>query len=101
MLCVRKVRYSISVNNSYDIGPICPERSLRHGDSLSPYLFILCTEGLFALFSNTQAAGELNGCYIAQSSPSVTNLLFADDSFFFCRANVLECEVKHMLIVYV
>lgn len=53
MMCVESVNYSVQVNED-QVGPIIPSRGLRQEDPLSPYLFILCAEGLSALIKNSE-----------------------------------------------
>jgi len=67
---------------------IIPGRGLRQGDPLSPYLFIICAEGLSTLIRKDEAMGEINGVKICNNAPIISHLLFADDCFLFFRANV-------------
>ncbi|XP_058758128.1 uncharacterized protein LOC131631355 [Vicia villosa] len=89
MMCVTTVNYSILVNTEI-VGPIQPGRGLRQGDPLSPYLFILISEGLSALIKGAVAKGDIHGVQICRGAPSVSHLLFADDCFLFCRASISE-----------
>ena len=50
MLCVTSISYSILVNGEPK-RMIIPSRGIRQGDPLSPFLFLLCTEGLHGLIS--------------------------------------------------
>ena len=86
MLCVTTVQYNIIVNSDL-VDPITPGHDLRQGDPLSPYLFIICAEGLSAVIKQAEARGDYHGCRISIGAPSLSHLLFIDDCFFF----LLEC----------
>jgi hypothetical protein len=60
MSCVSTVQYRVRFN-SQETEIIKPTRGLRQGDPLSPYLFLLCTEGLTSLINQAEQEGELQG----------------------------------------
>ncbi|KAH9672066.1 reverse transcriptase domain-containing protein [Citrus sinensis] len=100
MLCVSTVRYRV-LHEGKELGPIVPCRGLRQGDPLSPYLFILCVDGLSSLIRRQERNGLIHGVRIARGAPSVSHLFFSDDSFLFFWANDNEANlIKHLLAVY-
>jgi hypothetical protein len=86
MECVSTVSYKIKVNGDLT-NSFKPERGLRQGDPLSPYLFLLCAEGFSALLQQAEQEGRIAGVKIRHAAPSVSHLLFADDSLILIRAN--------------
>ena len=100
MLCVSIVSYSVMINGAPK-GYICLTRGIRQGGPISPFLFLICTEGLHGLLTKSAVREDIHGFLINRRSPILTHLLFTDDSLLFCRSNVDECEkVLEVLHVY-
>ena len=100
MACIKSVSYSILLNGQPH-GHIIPERGLRQGDPLSPYLFLLVTEGLHSLFTKAEVDGVIRGVSLCANGPRISHLLFADDSLVFYRASISECvQIQSILHRY-
>ena len=56
IVCVGIVTYLILINGEPQ-GMIHPMRRIRQGDPLSPFLFLLCTEGLHGLIQHAAMMG--------------------------------------------
>ena len=68
---------------------------------MSPYLFILCAEGLSALLQKAEQRGKIEGIKICQRTPRVNHLFFADDSLILMKARANDAqELKHILDLY-
>lgn len=100
MLFVATVQYSVCFNGQL-VGPINPKRGLRQGDPISPYLFLICVEGLSKLITVAANNNEIKGWKVCSNAPALTHLLFTDDSFLFFRASTEEAiKVKAVLNEY-
>lgn len=86
MWCVTTVTYNV-VHGGRELGPVTPTRGIRQGDPLSPYLFILCVEGLSTVIQKSEARGHWRACKVGRGAPSVSHMFFADDSYLYCKAN--------------
>ncbi|CAA7037370.1 unnamed protein product [Microthlaspi erraticum] len=100
MWSISSVSYKVLINGDAK-GHVIPSRGLRQGDPLSPFLFIICTEALISLLRGAEDEGRITGLKIARGSPAVSHLLFADDSLFFCKTDILQCaELMKILDIY-
>ena len=85
MSCVKTVSYFIIVNGE-PTGMIYPKRGIRPGHPLSPFIFLVCTEGLPALLKHSARLGDIKGFSLCKQGPKLTHLFFADYSFVRDRA---------------
>lgn len=98
--CITYVSYS--VNTNWRLGEIFqPSRGLRQGDPLSPFLFLICSEGLSLLMRVAVLKGRLAGARVSRNGPLISHLLFADDCILFSKATLRGVQVlKEMLQKY-
>jgi hypothetical protein len=100
MKCVTTVTYHIKVNGDYTEW-IIPQWGLHQGDPLSPYLFILCAEGLSALLQWVEVEGEIQGIKVCWGAPRINYLFFANDSLVLTRAQAEDVrELKQLVDIY-
>lgn len=97
MLWVTTVQYSVCFNG-WSVGPIHPQRGLRQGDPIYPYLFLLCVEGLSKSLTEAVTANAISGWSICPTAPAISHLLFTDDSFLFFKASIEEAAMVKALL---
>jgi hypothetical protein len=76
----------VRLNNSFT-DQFHPMRGLRQGDPLSPYLFLLCAEGLSSLLTVEENSENLMDVKVCHNAPAVSHLLFVNDSLVLMRAD--------------
>ena len=97
MVCVRTVTYFILINGQPH-GRIVPSRGIRQEDPLSPYLFILCVEGLSTLLRRAEKDERLKGLPIARGGTRINHFFFVDDTLLFYRSSIVEWTRIHEIL---
>lgn len=100
MKCVSIVSYSV-VLNGVNKDKFKPNRGLRQGDPLNPFLFLICIEDLSSLMRLTIQKGSLKGAKVSRYDPQISHLLFANDSILFGEATIQGADLlKQILLEY-
>ena len=92
MGCITTPSFSTLINGK-SYGNINPSKGLRQGDPLPPYLFLLCAEGFTSLLVKAEMDRRIKGISIYRRVPTISNLMFADDSILLCQATTREVGV--------
>lgn len=78
-----------------------PSRGIRQGDPISPYLFLLCAEGLTCLLKSKGPVYLSRGVRVGVHAPWISHLLFADDCIIFSEASQRGAQrLQEILDVY-
>lgn len=92
MGCVKSARLSIlwdgKQSSNWD-----PRRGIRQGDSMSPYLFILCMERLIHIISKEVQDGNWKGIKMFRNGPILSHLFFSDNMVLFAEAELSQIDI--------
>ena len=98
--CITTVSYLILVNGEAK-GDIRPSRGLKQGDPLSPYLFLLCSEGLNRMLQQAASNDTIRGFSLCKRGPKISHLFFAYDTLLFCKASMVDLQaIQDILALY-
>lgn len=78
MQCVKKVSYTF-LRDGKVFGDVHPQRGIRQGDHISPYLYILYAEGLTGIIRKYVESGLIHSCKVARGAPRISHFLFVND----------------------
>lgn len=98
--CISTTSLSILINGSAT-DEVFPQKGLRQGDPLSPFLFNVVVEALNIIVERSKERGMIRGVQVGRDGINISHLQFADDTIFFCNNDVSEIQnVKRLLIMF-
>lgn len=92
MSCITSSSLSLTWNNEI-LESFNPNRGLRQGDPMSPYLFVLCMEKLGLLIQERVNQKKWLPIKIAKNGPPISHLFFADDCLLFTQAKTSQVRI--------
>ena len=85
--CIKSVSMSVLVNGS-PTAEFLPQRGIRQGDPLAPFLFNVVAEALSGLLRRAMAENLYKGYSVGSKNVSISILQYADDTIFFGEASM-------------
>lgn len=100
MECITSVSFEVLIKSG-KLESFKPERGLRQGDPLSPYIFILGQEILSRLLEKEFRRHNISGVKASVGGPAITHVMYVDDIVLFSKACRREAAtINHCLETY-
>ena len=87
--CIKSVSMSVLVNGS-PTHEFLPQREIRQGDPLAPFMFNVVAEALSGLMRRAIAENLYKGYSVGSKNVSISILQYADDTIFFLEASMVN-----------
>lgn len=97
MSCVTSLTLSLKWDGE-KLESFTPNRGLRQGDPMSPYLFLLCMEKLALLIQATISNNQWKPINIPPDGPAIFHLVFVENCLLFTRANSSHVKLVNEVI---
>lgn len=92
MSCIESSRLSI-IWNGEQMDWFNPKGGIRQGDSISPYIFVMCVERLSHIICQAVENGRWKPIQLSKNGPSISHLFFADDMVLFAEVSMEQLQV--------
>ena len=95
--CLSSATISILINGS-PTRELVPERGLRQGDPLAPFLFDIVAEGLTGLMRTTVSKNIFGSYQVGRQKEEINILQYANDTLFFGTATTANARVMKSIL---
>ncbi|CAN1146010.1 LINE-1 retrotransposable element ORF2 protein [Linum perenne] len=92
MTYVRSAKFEILWNGGLT-DQFSPQRGIRQGCPLSPFLFTICMERLSHIIDEAVACGDWKPIALSPGGPQLSHLFYADDLILFAEASEVQARV--------
>jgi hypothetical protein len=89
--CISTTNLAVIINGEPSAS-FHPQRGIRQGCPLSPYLFVLAVNELSITLQNNMEHNNINGVMLGPNCPRIHSLLFADDLIICGQANATKAN---------